>query len=62
LENGYIFSTPPLLALALRQLINRNEAKVAERFKLPRSVVGMPGWPGLNLPVIGRIFRGQDHD
>jgi NADH-quinone oxidoreductase subunit G len=33
---------------------------------LPRRVagmpVGLPGWPGLNLPACGRIFRGHDHD
>ncbi len=33
---------------------------------LPRRVagmpVGLPGWPGFNLPVFARIFRGHDHD
>jgi len=33
---------------------------------LPRRVagmpVGLPGWPGLNLPAGARIFRGDDHD
>ena len=33
---------------------------------LPRRVagmpVGLPGWPGLDLPACGRIFRGHDHD
>jgi NADH-quinone oxidoreductase subunit G len=33
---------------------------------LPRRVAGMPaglpGWPGFNLPVFARIFRGHDHD
>jgi NADH-quinone oxidoreductase subunit G len=33
---------------------------------LPRRVagmpVGLPGWPGLNLPACGRIFKGNHHD